>query len=258
MANWSKLAFATLIIFLLSGCAKTPNEQQQAETNAVSEEYIDERDPLEQINRDMWYFNWEVLDKNVLRPIAVGYATYVPQPAKTGIKNLVTNLEEPGYAVNSLLQGKFLKSGTAAGRFVINSTIGIFGLIDVADYMGLERHKEDFGQTMANVGVGNGAYLMLPAYGPTTVRDGAGDYVDGLIYPLYLLDWPLALLRTATKAVYTRAELIPQEGMIEGSADSYVFMKEVYFQNQNFEIYDGNPPLPEEELDEAFLDEIDL
>ena len=281
----SKLSLLFAIGLLATGCAKTTEQQQAAASNqpvvqsqsadaVVDDEasfvdegqtstleanpYVDERDPFEKTNRKLWDFNWNVLDKYVLRPLAVGYSEYLPKPAQTGVRNFITNLEEPGYAVNNLLQGKFKKSGTATGRFLLNSTVGLLGLFDVADSMGLERHKEDFGQTMAVAGVGNGPYLMIPGYGPTTVRDGAGDYVDGMIYPLYLLDWPLALLKTGIKAVYTRADLIEQEGMINGSADSYVFIKEVYFQNQEFKIYDGNPPLKEEEeIDEAFLDEID-
>ena len=288
----SRISLLFAFALLATGCAKTTEQQRQASTNQAASSqsvatqaenelkaqvletaggesvgdseleaqdiYIDERDPFENVNRKLWDFNWNVLDKYVLRPLAVGYSEYLPKPAQTGVRNFITNLEEPGYAVNNLLQGKFKNSGKANGRFLINTTVGIFGLFDVADAMGIERHKEDFGQTMAVAGVGNGPYLMIPGYGPTTVRDGAGDYVDGQIFPLYLLDWPLALLKTGVKAVYTRADLIQQEGMINSSADSYVFIKEVYFQNQNFKIHDGNPPLQEEEeIDEAFLDEID-
>lgn len=277
--NWVKGLVALGLVISLSGCAKSNVEQtaqvtNQSQTLSVASEhstetqpndvalarpvYVDERDPFESLNRKLWDFNWNVLDKYLLRPLAVGYSEYLPRPAQTGVRNFVTNLEEPGYAVNSLLQGKFKHSGKAVGRFVINSTVGLLGLIDVADYMGIERHKEDFGQTLAVAGVGNGPYVMIPAYGPTTFRDGAGDFVDGQIFPLYLLDWPAALLKTGIKAVYTRADLIQQEGMINNSVDSYVFVKEVFYQNQTFKIYDGNPPLPkEEEFDEALLDEID-
>lgn len=260
-SKWMKAAFTVTTLIFLSACAKTPSAPAAAETNQMATAtapLADDRDPLESINRSLWDFNWNVLDKYVLRPLAVGYSEYLPTPAQTGVRNFVTNLEEPGYAVNSLLQGKFKHSGKAVGRFLINSTVGLIGLIDVADYMGIERHKEDFGQTLAVAGVGNGAYLMVPGYGPTTLRDGAGDFVDGQIFPLYLLEWPAALLKTGIKAVYTRADLIAQEGMINNSVDSYVFVKEVYYQNQTFKIYDGNPPMPqEEELDEALLDEID-
>lgn len=237
----------------LGGCASPEQQQLDAMTNDGVE---DPRDPLESVNRVMWDFNWEVLDEYMLRPLAVGY-TKLPQPAQKGVRNFITNLEEPGYAVNNLLQGKVDKSGVAVGRFVINSTVGLLGLIDVADMIGLEKHKEDFGQTMAKAHVANGPYLMVPVYGPTTARDVTGDFIDGMIFPLYLLTLPETILKTGIKAIYTRADLMQQETMINNSTDSYIFIKEAYFQNQIYKIYDGNPPIIEEEIDESLLDEID-
>lgn len=265
MQSANRVVLLLLTLVLTSACTSQSTQQQQAiatndmVTNEMAmEDFSDPRDPLENVNRELWDFNWNVLDKHVLRPLAVGYTEYVPAPAKTGIRNFVTNLEEPGYALNSLLQGKVKKSGTAVGRFVINSTVGILGIFDIARHMGLEQHKEDFGQTMGVAGVGNGPYVMLPGYGPTTGRDFTGDFVDGLIFPLYLLTLPESIIKLGIKAIYTRADLIPQEKMINDSTDSYIFIKEAYYQNQNFKIHDGNPPLKEEvEFDEAFLDEID-
>jgi phospholipid-binding lipoprotein MlaA len=222
------------------------------------EPIVDDRDPLEGLNRELWDFNWLVLDKYVLRPLAVGYSS-LPQPMQTGVRGVVTNLEEPGYAINNLLQGKLKRSGISAGRFIVNSTIGILGIFDVAKKMGMEKQKEDFGQTLGVAGVGNGAFLMLPGYGPTTLRDGFGDFVDGQIFPLYLIEWPWNLVKTGVKAVYTRADLIQQEKLINDSFDSYIFVKEAYFQNQRYELFDGNPPVKQQEFefDEAMLDEID-
>ena len=269
--------FALLLSIVITGCANSTDAQQQAATNTVfsvsadtefssesqdafepafDDEYVDERDPLETINRSLWDFNWNYLDKYVLRPLAVGF-TKLPKPAQSGVRNFVTNLEEPGYAINSLLQGKVKDTGNGVGRFIVNSTVGIFGLFDVATHIGLERKKESFGETLGVAGVGNGPFLMLPGYGPTTIRDGAGDYIDGLIFPLYLLSLPESLLKTGIKAVYTRADLIQQESMINQSTDSYIFVKEAYFQSQAYKVYDGNPPLPEPEFDDSFLDEID-
>lgn len=292
MNAFLKASLVTAILVLTAACAQQPDttsvaattntsQQQQDADSTINETpkiasvpvdeqvedaplaaqipvYADERDPFEGFNRSMWDFNWEVLDEYLLRPLAVGY-TSLPQGAQTSVRSFVTNLEEPGYALNSLLQGKFKKTGVATGRFLINSTIGLLGLFDVANHMGLVRHKEDFGQTLAvTANVGNGPFLMLPGYGPTTVRDGVGDFVDGQIFPLYLIDWPWNLVKTGIKAVYSRADLLQQEQLINDSTDPYIFVKEAYYQNQNYQIYDGNPPIKEEfELDEAFLDEID-
>lgn len=291
MRNLIKAIFLASLVALLSACAQNPSEQAAANLNepvktnqnepslnedgslaavpvdeqkpfqlepATNTEYADERDPFESFNRSMWDFNWEVLDVYILRPLAVGY-TKLPGPVQQGTRNFVTNLEEPGYALNSLLQLKFKKAARGAGRFLINSTIGVLGIFDVADAMGIKRHKEDFGQSMAMVGVGNGPFVMLPGYGPTTIRDGVGDIVDGEIFPMYLIDWPWSLVKTGLKAVYSRADLIQQEQLINGSTDPYVFVKEAYFQNLNYQIYDGNPPIEEEEfeLSDEFLDEID-
>ncbi|QTH64596.1 VacJ family lipoprotein [Psychrosphaera ytuae] len=280
-----KAVLIAALVALTSACAQGPNEQQTAaattnqvetlnesgnlatvpvdETKpfepepATESQYVDERDPFESFNRSMWDFNWEVLDKHILRPLAVGY-TSLPQPVQQGTRSFVTNLEEPGYALNSLVQLKFKKAATGVGRFVINSTIGLLGIFDVADAMGLKRHKEDFGQTLAMVGVGNGPFIMLPGYGPTTVRDGVGDFVDSEIFPMYLIEWPWSLVKTGLKAVYSRADMLQQERLIYDSTDPYIFVKEAYFQNQNYQIFDGNPPVKEEfKLDDEFLDEID-
>ena len=257
--NIRLLLILTLSI-LLTACAKNSAEQQQAAaaaTNQQVEDYHDERDPFESVNREMWDFNWQVLDKHILRPLAVGF-TKLPDPAQNGVRNLVTNLEEPGYAVNNLLQGKVADSGVSVGRFVVNSTVGILGLFDVAKHMGMERKKESFEETMAVAGVGNGPFLMLPGMGPTTVRDTTGGYVDGLIFPLSILSFPESVIRVGLKAIYSRADLMPQENLINQSTDSYEFVKSAYFQNQEYNVYDGNPPIEEEEeFDEAFLDEID-
>lgn len=262
-----QITFALLLVMLVTGCASSSNEQSteapqtntggsEQEAPAFDDEFADERDPFESMNRALWDFNWNVLDKHVLRPLAEGY-TKLPMPAQTGVRNFITNLEEPGYALNSLFQGKVKDSGTGVGRFVVNSTVGIFGLFDVAKHIGLEKKKESFGETMAVAGVGNGPFLMIPGYGPTTIRDGAGDYVDGLIFPLYLLSLPQSLLKMGVKAVYTRADLMQQESLINQSTDSYIFVKEAYYQSQAFKVYDGNPPIPEPDFDDSFLDEID-
>ncbi len=257
------------LVLLLSGCASKPepraelsqgNEYQQAAEAASPEAlpYVDPRDPLERINRPLWDFNYDVLDKYLLRPATVGYMTVVPKPARKGLVNVVENLGEPASFLNGLLQGKPGQAAVSAGRFLVNSTVGVFGLFDVATQIGLAEADEDFNQTLAVWGVGDGAFLMVPARGPTTVRGTAGGIVDGLYFPLGLLNTPLTLTRLAIDALDSREQLMGLEQMLADSLDPYAFVKESYFQRQEFKIYDGNPPKPEEEeLDDDLLDFLD-
>lgn len=259
MRQYLRLLLILSFSVFVTACANNSAEQQ-AQANAATnqqDEYVDERDPFESVNREMWDFNWDILDKHILRPLAVGF-TKLPDPAQDGVRNFVSNLEEPGNMVNNLLQGKVSDTGASLSRFVVNSTIGVFGLFDVATHLGVKRKEESFKETLAVAGVGNGPFLMVPGMGPTTVRDTSGNYVDGLIFPLSILSFPESVVRFGLKAIYTRADLLPQDTLINQSADSYEFIKSAYFQNQEFKVYDGNPPIEEEEeFDEEFLDEID-
>ncbi len=240
-------------VTLLAGCASKP-VPEQAPAQAA---YKDTRDPLETINRPLWDFNYDILDKYLLRPATVGYITVVPKPARKGLVNAVNNLGEPASFVNATLQAKPSSAAVSAGRFLVNSTLGIFGLFDVASKIGLAERQEDFNQTLALWGVGHGAYLMLPAMGPTTVRGTAGGVVDNLYFPLGLLNTPLTLTRAAIAALDAREQLMSMEQMLEESLDPYAFIKESYFQRELFKIYDGNPPQQEEpEVDEDLLDDL--
>ncbi|KKO47072.1 ABC transporter [Arsukibacterium ikkense] len=257
------------VLLLLTGCASKPepwlqvsqdNDYREAAEAATVQAvpYVDPRDPLERINRPLWDFNYDVLDKYLLRPATVGYMTVVPKPARKGLINVVENLNEPASFVNGLLQGKPGKAAVSAGRFLVNSTVGVLGLFDVATQIGLAQADEDFNQTLAVWGVGDGAFLMIPARGPTTVRGTAGGIVDGLYFPLGLLNTPLTITRYAINALDSREQLMNLEQMLDDSLDPYAFIKESYFQRQQFKIYDGNPPKPEEEeLDDDMLDFLD-
>lgn len=138
---------------------------------------VGEDDPLEGLNRKMLALNY-VVDTAVVKPLAKVYVTIVPGFARTGIRNALNNLREPRTVLNQCLQGKFDLAVSDAARFVVNSTVGLAGLFDPATAMGLTRHDEDFGQTLGRWGVGHGAYLVLPVFGPSTMRDGAGRAVD--------------------------------------------------------------------------------
>ncbi|MFC0118924.1 MlaA family lipoprotein [Pseudoalteromonas xiamenensis] len=240
------LASACLALIMV-GCASVPAEKQ------------DPRDPLQAMNRPVYDFNMDVLDKYLLRPVAVGYATYTPQPVRTGLVNFTTNLTTPTDVVNSALQGKPANTGVNVARFLINSTVGLFGIFDVASSFGLKHADEDFGQTLGVWGASDGPYIMLPGMGPTTARNLTGDVMDNVVLPELALTTPQSILLFALKAIEARANLIPQEKLLNDSLDPYLFLKDIYFQRQLYELYDGKPPIKEEkieEFDEDFLENL--
>lgn len=258
----SSLLLRTALIALLlslTACASSDKARQQGAQASANQPpiYDDPRDPFERLNRSLWDFNYDILDAYLLRPATVGYMTVVPKPARKGLINVVDNLGEPASFLNSILQAKPEKAAVSAGRFLVNSTVGVLGIFDVASKMGLENADENFNQTLAVWGVGDGPYLMVPARGPTTVRGTAGGIVDTLYFPLGLLNTPLTLTRAAIMALDGREQLMQVENMLNNSLDPYSFVKESYFQRQLFKIYDGNPPAPEETLDDDILDFLD-
>jgi phospholipid-binding lipoprotein MlaA len=179
-------------------------------------------------------------------------------PVRQSIVHFTDNLTAPVDMVNAGLQGKPGNASVSLARFLVNSTVGIFGIFDVASSLGLNRVDEDFGQTMGVWGIGDGAYLMLPAMGPTTARNLTGDVVDNFVLPEIALTTPQTVLVFALKAVEARASLMAQEGLLNDSLDPYLFVKDIYFQRQLFELYDGNPPIKEEpaDFDEDFLESL--
>ncbi|MBZ9610268.1 MlaA family lipoprotein [Rheinheimera maricola] len=243
---------------LTLGCASKHQVDTKAAANtAAVSGYADQRDPLETINRSLWDFNYDVLDQYLLRPATVGYMAVVPKPARKGLVNVANNLNEPASFVNGSLQAKPERAAISAGRFLVNSTLGLFGLFDVATVIGLQEQNEDFSQTMAVWGVGDGPFLMLPALGPTTVRGTTGGVVDNLYFPLGLLNTPLSITRAVIGALDSREQLMSMESLLEESLDPYAFIKESYFQRADFKIYDGNPPQQAEpEVDEDLFDDV--
>ncbi|MBL8470316.1 MAG: VacJ family lipoprotein [Rhodocyclaceae bacterium] len=222
----SKIA-SILALGLLAGCASTNNPH----------------DPLEGFNRAMFSFN-EGVDKVALKPIAKGYDAAVPQPVRTGVSNAFSNVGDLWVGVNDLLQGKPGAAATDLFRVLVNSTIGILGLFDVASEMGLEKHNEDFGQTLGRWGVGSGAYIVLPFFGPRTLRDSLGLGVDLYVDPVANHD-PVDVRNSllALRAVSDRAELLPLDRTIEeASTDKYAYVRDAYLQRRRSLIYDGNPP----------------
>ncbi|NRA61682.1 MAG: VacJ family lipoprotein [Psychrobium sp.] len=242
--------------------AQATPETTDAEQVPVPQVLIDadRSDPFDDFNRVMWDLNYDYLDKYLLRPTAVFYKDYIPRPMQSGIYNAATNLDEPSSTVNNMLQGNVEDSGNALARFLINSTAGLFGLFDVASKIGLARKQDEFGEVLATYGVNDGPYLMLPGIGPTTIRHEVGDFVDGQYYPLANFNLWTGLGIAAIKGIHGRAQLIDKEALLEGSLDPYSFVKEAYYQQRLYDIYDGDVPEieePEDDDDDDFDDEFD-
>lgn len=172
---------------LLAACAGTLPEATPGAVPDIAEEpaglAVDVPDPWEGVNRAIFWFNLQ-MDRFLLRPAAIGYRFALPSPVQTSIHNLLENASSPVTFANDLFQGEFKRGGTTLGRLIANSTIGVGGLFDVAHHLGWERHRADFGQTLALWGTGDGPYLMLPLLGPSNVRDGFGRAVDVFLDPL--------------------------------------------------------------------------
>ena len=213
-------------------------------------------DPWEPLNRGLYTFN-DGLDTVSLKPVAKGYKKVMPGFVRRGISNFFGNLQTPLIIFNDLLQGKGRDALGDTGRLVLNSTVGIGGLFDVATPAGLERHDEDFGQTLAKWGVPDGPYVMLPLLGPRTLRDAMATPLDFLLDPLFHYD--NASVRDklwALQAIHTRSRLLRAEDAIDSSKDPYVTIREAYLQNREFLIHDGSPPNGDDDLfDDLVIEE---
>lgn len=233
-------AAAAALFALLAGCATVPPNAGQ-----------DARDPLERVNRHMFEFN-EGLDKAVLKPLAQVYDKVLPVPVQECVANGFSNLREPTNALNNLLQGKAADAVSDVCRFAINTTIGLLGCFDVASRMGLEKHREDFGQTLGRWGVGNGPFLVLPLLGPSTVRDTAGLGLDSVTDVNFWIE-NVRVRNTlfGLRTVSLRHELLKADDLIAGAAlDKYSFIRDGYLQRRRSLVYDGTPPRIQDEDDE--------
>ena len=210
----------------------------------INNAYSSDDDPLEPMNRAIFGFN-EVIDDTVLEPVAKGYRAITPDPVEDSVSNFFNNLGEINTIINSTLQMKLDKTISSSSRFVINSTVGIFGLFDVATSLGIERHKEDFGQTLGYYGVPSGPYLVLPFFGPSTFRDAPGFYTDVAIEksvsPVHTeLHHEERQVIQATNVIDTRANLLQATKILDTAAkDKYIFLRESYLQKRTKMIADG-------------------
>ncbi len=198
----------------------------------------DQADPLEGYNRVMFSFN-DKADQWVLKPVAKGYRYVMPDFFERGVSRMFSNLGEVLNVANDLLQGKVGQAGNDGGRLLINSTIGIAGFFDVAKHAGLEKSDgEDFGQTFGVWGVGEGAYVVLPFWGPSTLRDAPGLLLDSVFNPIGEIDHvPTRNQLYGARVTSVRAELLEAEKLVKG--DRYTFIRDVYLQRRQFLVNDG-------------------
>ena len=229
------IVFLTLISSQIFAAAsdQVKTDSDDFETTIVEDEIYD---PLEKVNRAIFSFN-NVADKVILEPVAKGYKK-LPSPIQSGISNFLSNLRMPLVVVNQLLQGQGKNAVESTGRFLVNSTAGVLGLIDVADRIGLEEKEEDFGQTLATYGVGDGFYLVLPLFGPSNVRDTTGMIMTMLTDPVnaYAVredeGW-LVPTRTGANAIDQRSKIIDEVNALRNnSLDYYAAVRSSYYQNR--------------------------
>ncbi len=236
-------AFLALAALMLAGCATLPSGKP------------DPRDPLERFNRSMFVVN-DALDRAVARPVAKAYVKVTPRFVRTGIGNVLNNLNTLGTALNDALQGKMREAGRDSARFLLNSTLGLGGLFDPASAAGLELNDEDFGQTFGKWGVKPGPYLMLPLLGPSTLRDSVTRLADQYTNPVtYLGDESTRYIIRGVSVLDTRADLLDLDEQLDRSYDRYAFVRNAWLQRREFQVTDGDIEDPSLELEEGMEEE---
>ncbi|HBR95965.1 MAG TPA: ABC transporter [Gammaproteobacteria bacterium] len=221
------MRFATLLCLLfLSGCAT------YSANHPVS-------DPWENYNRAIYKFN-DALDRYAVKPAAKGYRFITPQFVETGVHNFFSNIDDITVTINDLLQGKFAQAAQDAWRFLLNTTVGIGGLFDVATPLGLPKHNEDFGQTLGKWGVAEGPYFMLPFLGPSTLRSAGGSIVDRATDPKTYVtpEWARYSL-IGGDLLDTRVQLLESSGLLDSAFDPYTFLRNAYVINRRQLAYDN-------------------
>lgn len=236
---------AVAAAMLIAACASTPNAPSSSEVY----------DPWEGANRDLFVV-YKAVDSNLVEPAALGYRKVTTPRVRSGVRNFLDNFRSPVILFNDLMQGEFKRAGVTFSRFAINTLVGFYGTFDPAERLGLEYHSEDFGQTMAVWGVPPGPFLMLPFFGPTSVRDISGRAVDTVMDPLFWLNDPAGNIIQNSRIA--GAALSEREGAIEaladleaGSLDYYVALRSVFMQVRRQQILNGRSALSDlPEIDE--------
>lgn len=228
------------VLLALAGCATQPGPAEAEAEEELILPYDEPRDPLEPVNRVIFDANL-FLDELIIRPVAEIYRFFLPPEVRNGVRNFLRNLRTPIILANDILQGEAGRAGDTLARFLVNSTVGIGGLLDVAEDQGYPFHDEDFGQTLAVYGAGEGFYLVLPILGPSTLRDTGGMVADTYLDPLtYVVDREVRFARAAVSGADLRSRNIETlEELRRGSIDFYARVRNVYRQRRQNEIENG-------------------
>jgi phospholipid-binding lipoprotein MlaA len=227
-------------VMLFSGCATTGSNGKDANS-------FETHDPYENVNRKSYVFT-DVIDRKILEPISDYYVRFVPNPMRRSIGHFYDNLLYPNVFVNAFLQGKMRQGAEDTLRFVVNSSVGVAGLFDVASRMGLPAHDEDFGQTLGVWGMDARTYLFIPLLGPSTDRDVSGIPFAAVVHPMFWIGWfvvgaPVTVPITVLGVIEKRARLSgPMRIRDEAALEPYLFVRDAYLQQRKHLIYDGNPP----------------
>ncbi len=240
MACYNCMTIMVLLFcaIIFQGCSTTP---KKGDSDA------EQVDPHEEVNRVSYNFT-DSVDRKLFEPVVDVYSSYVPERAQRSIGNFYDNLSYPNVVLNAFLQGKVRQGLDDSLRFLVNSTIGFLGLFDMATHMGLEKHDEDFGQTLAVWGVDSGSYLFIPFLGPSNKRDVTGVPVSVVTNVLFYVGSavgatifaPLTILGAVDKRARLSGPMLIRD---QAALDPYLFVREASIQQREYLIYDGNPPL---------------
>jgi len=226
--NHARALLGILLAVALTGCVTLPAGHKPPP-----------QDPWESFNRGVYKFN-DKLDRAVAKPVARTYVRVVPAPARTGVSNFLANLRTTTVLVNDALQGKFAAAANDLGRLIVNTTIGVGGLLDPATPMGLDKNDEDFGQTLGHWGVPSGPFLEIPIFGPSDARDGSGRGVDIFTGPAHYINnnW-VSYGLDGLGVLNTRAALLPLDETLQKVFDPYAFIRDAYLQRRAYLVSDG-------------------
>ena len=245
-ARYARAALGMIYLMSVSACATLPPNHQRVP-----------QDPWERFNRGVYKFN-DTLDRAIVKPVTKGYVRVVPSPIRTGVTNFFANLQTPTVMINDALQGKFLAAGNDLGRFLLNSTVGLAGILDPATPAGLARNEEDFGQTLGHWGVHPGPFVELPILGPSDVRDTASRVVDTYTNPRqYIKNTYVSYGLYLPYLIEKRASLLPLDETLQNVYDPYAFIRDAYLQRRAYLVSDGKSneePLVDPEADNPDAD----